>query len=836
MLLSRSSLSMPAEYREIKRTASKMSKESQYTDNHVASDTRKALAGVKVVEWSQMVAGPYCAKVLADLGADVIKIENPTGDEARKRGPFLGDEPHLEKSLLFLYLNTNKRGITLDIRERFGRDKFIELVKWADILIEDHLPQILEELKLTYDELQRINTALVMTSVTPFGQTGLYRNYKAYPLNIWHGGGMGYMSPMAPGVAVPLKPGAYFSECSCGIVAAVGTLSALYYQRETGLGQHIDISKQEAIMNLGRVQLDRYPNEKAIQKRIGFVTSGPSINRCSDGYTIHTCIQPHETEALVKFVASQDMDRFKEFLNEEYRGKHWKEFNSCISDFIKEHAKDWLYHNGQAAGVPITPVMTSVDIVKSAQSTARHFFIEGVHPVTGKLTYPNTPYRFSTFNTDIERTAPTIGQHNNQILGKNLEPNIIHPRKSRIDIKRALDGVRIADFSWAWAGPHATELLASMGAQVIKIESMSRFDFVRRLSFTTGQKFEDVNSSSVFNDINLGKFGIQLNLSKPKGIELAKKIVSVSDVVIQNMRPGVMDKLGLSYEALRKVRPDIVYLSSSTRGSLGPEKLYSGYATNFAAVGGITHLCGMPDGEPGNMSGEIDLLSAITAAGAILAGLNHRKETGEGLYIDLSSAESIHVLIGDVLMDYLANGRVQMRNGNLDEKMAPHNCYRCKGDDKWISIAVATDEEWQALCKVMGNPEWSQQERFRTAESRWRNQLELDKIFEAWTINYTHYEIMEKLQVVGVAAVPVFNAEEIYKDPHIVQRLCWTTVSHKVLGKQSVLMPAWKMSETPVRIDSAAPLIGQHNKYIFSELLGIGNEEFERLQDEQVIY
>jgi crotonobetainyl-CoA:carnitine CoA-transferase CaiB-like acyl-CoA transferase len=805
-------------------------------DHMTLKNGTKPLGGVKVIEWAQMVAGPYCAKVLADLGADVIKIEPPNGDEARQRGPYLKDERHPEKSLLFLYLNTNKKGITLDLHAHDDRNKFIQLIQWADILIEDHLPQTLIDLKLTYDELAKINSSLVMTSITPFGQTGPYRNYKAYPLNVWHGGGMGYISPMTPGVAVPLKPGAYFSECSCGITAATGTLSALFYQRTTGSGQQVDISKQEAIMNLARVQLDRYPNEGAIQRRGGFSSSGPSLAKCKDGYTVHTCIQPHETQALIKFVAAHDKDKFEKFLDEQYRSTHWQDANRLIYGFFKDKPKDWLYHNGQAFGVPITPIMTSEDIAKSEQSAARQFFIEGNHSVTGKLTYPNSPYRFSKFKMKIESTAPLLGEHNAQVFVNPVRHEKNAANKPRKYLKRALEGIRIADFSWAWAGPHATELLASMGAQVIKIESMSRFDFVRQLSFTTGQKFSDVNSSTVFNDINLGKLGVQLNLAKHEGIELAKKIVKISDVVIQNMRPGVMDKLGLSYEQVCKVKPDIVYLSSSTRGSQGPEKNYSGYATNFAAVGGITHLCGMPGSDPGAMAGEIDLISAITAACAILAGLNHRDATGEGQHIDLSSTESIHVLLGDVLMDYFANGRVQNRQGNLDEIMAPHNCYRCKGDDKWISIAVGSDEEWRSLIKAMGNQEWAQEERFRSIQSRWQNQPELDKLLEAWTLEFTHYEIMEKLQAVGVAAVPVFNAEEIYNNPHVKSRGCWTQVTHEVLDKQIVLMPGWRLSKTPFNVESAAPLIGQHNEYVFCELLGMSKEALKRLRENRVIY
>ncbi len=809
---------------------------SQDVNSHAPSTGRRALAGVRVVEWSQMVAGPYCAKLLADLGADTIKVEDPGGDEARKRGPFLRDESHPEKSLLFLYLNTNKRGVTLDVRNRSGHEKFLELIRWADILIEDHLPATLADLRLDYTELGKVNPALVMVSLSPFGQTGPYRNYKAYHLNVWHGGGLGYMSPIAPGVVVPLKPGAYFGESACGLVGAVGALGALYHQRETGRGQLVDVSKQEAIMGLARVQLDRYPNGGTVQTRSAGPRRGPAVTRCKDGYMVHAFTQQHESKALIQFVAGEEMAKYEKFLDEEFRENHYEELLDRVSSWMGERPKDFLYHQGQAGGVPITPVMTTEDIARSTQSAARKFFVEGTHPLAGKLTYPGLAYRLSESPASIDRAAPLLGEHNAEVLGKPLARNEWTARKPGKNGKLALEGIRIADFSWAWAGSHATELLASLGAEVIKIESLSRIDFVRKMSFTTGQRFDDIDRSPVFNDLNLGKLSVQLNLSKPEGIELAKKIVSVSDVVMQNMRPGVMEKLGLSYETLRAIKPDIVYLSSSTRGSVGPERNYSGYAPNFAAVGGITYLCGMPDGEPGTMTGETDLLSAVTSAFAILTGLNHREMTGEGQHIDVSSTESISVLIGDVLMDYLANGRVQMRRGNLDEFMAPHNCYRCKGDGAWISIAVANDEEWRALCNVLGNPEWTRQERFRTQASRWQNQLELDRLFETWTMGQTHYEIMAKLQAVGVAAVPVFSAEEIYKDPHVTQRQCWTEVSHGALGPQVVMKPAWKLSGTPVKVDSPAPLMGQHNKYVFCDLLGMTDEELRRLQEEKVIY
>ncbi len=809
----------------------------------------KALAGVKVLEWSQLVAGPYCAKLLADLGAEVIKIEKPgPGDEARRRGPFAGDGPHPEKSLLFLYNNTNKLGVTLDVGIPSEREKFIELVKWADILIEDNPPQILEGLKLTYQDLSQLNPGLVMTSITPFGQTGPCRQYKAYPINTWHGGGVGYLSPMVSGIELPLKAGGLFSEYACGLVSAVGTLAALYHQQAAGVGQQVDISKQEAILSLVRVQVDRYPNEGAAQSRFGFggLGKGPFIYSCRDGYVVGNTNQPHEWRAVINLITDGNAEGYAKYLEEGTLEKYWEEIEQLAAKWMAGRTREEIYHRGQAMGCPITPVMTAEDIAKSPQSSARQFFVGAVHPVAGKLSYPAAAYRFSATPARIERAAPLLGQHNKEVFSR-LSTSCgrcagavgapgCPPGGSDRAGRGILQGIRIADFSWAWAGSHATELLASMGAEVIKIESITRVDFVRRLSFTTGQTFTGVNQSYVFNDVNLGKKGIQLNLGKPEAIALAKKLVSISDVVAQNMRPGVMERLGLSYEALKAVKPDIIYLSSSTRGGSGPERSYSGYAPNFAAVSGVLHITGVPDSGPGVMAGEIDLLSAITSAFAMLAALNHRLKTGEGQHIDLSSTEAISVLIGDVLMDYLVNGVIQTRRGNQDDCMAPHNCYRCKGEDKWISIAVASDEEWAALCQVMGNPGWSREPRFLTADARWKNQMELDGLMGQWTCNYEHYEVMEMLQAAGVAAMPVFNAEELYKNAHLQHRQNWTQIVHPELGKQSVLLPPWKFSATPAGYESAAPIMGEHSHYVFKELLGLSDKEISRLEEAQVIY
>lgn len=402
--------------------------------------------------------------------------------------------------------------------------------------------------------------------------------------------------------------------------------------------------------------------------------------------------------------------------------------------------------------------------------------------------------------------------------------------------KKALEGVRVADFSMVWAGPYATAVLGYMGAEVIKIESKKHIDQTRQGSITLGEDYEGVNSSPIFNNANLNKKSVRIDISTKEGAELAKKIVAESDIVIENMRPGKMAKVGLGYEDLKKVKPDIIMIAASGFGATGPYASYGGYAPIFASIGGLAYLTGYSDGEPNTMSGVMDLRVGTVSAFAALMALIRRQKTGKGMYIDVSSSEVISSLIGSDLMGYTMNGTSPMRRGNEDSIMAPHQVYRCKGDDKWVSIAVATEEEWKSLCNVMGNPEWTQDPKFEDEYMRWENQKELDQHMSEWTINYTDYEVMHMLQNVGVAAIPSMCAEEILSDPHSEARGIFTKVQHPVLGEKTVVMPPWRFSETPASIRKAAPLLGENNDEIFGGLLGMSAEEIQALKEAKIIY
>ncbi|MDI6858477.1 MAG: CoA transferase [Dehalococcoidia bacterium] len=401
--------------------------------------------------------------------------------------------------------------------------------------------------------------------------------------------------------------------------------------------------------------------------------------------------------------------------------------------------------------------------------------------------------------------------------------------------KAPLEGIRVVDFTWAWAGPQASLILALMGAEVIKVESRRRLDHSRLRSLVAGPMVGP-DSSFIFNTLNLNKLSVTLNLSQPRAVEIAKAIVKVSDVVMENMRPGVMDRLGLGYEALRQVKSDIIMLSSSAVGGTGPERSYTGYAPTFAAMGGLAYITGRPGGRPAPLMGSIDLRVGSTSAFAVLAALHYRKRTGKGQYIDLSSAEAVSALMGDVFLDYSMNRRVPPRMGNRSKFMAPHGCYRSKGENQWVSIAVGSDEEWRALCETIGDKRLKEDERFADCLSRWQNQDALDAVIGEWTSAHDQHEIVETLQKAGVAAMPVYDGPSLVQDEQVKARGTLTPVEHPLMGEKMVVAPMWRLSKTPAEIRRHGPLLGQDNEYVLGELVGMSKEEIEKLAEEQVVY
>ncbi len=406
------------------------------------------------------------------------------------------------------------------------------------------------------------------------------------------------------------------------------------------------------------------------------------------------------------------------------------------------------------------------------------------------------------------------------------------------DVSLPLQGVRVLDFTWVWAGPYATMLLAMLGAEVIKVEGPEWLDLGRRSIVWPLAEPEPleipINQGASFNSINMSKLGVTIDLGKAAGVDLVRRLVQISDVVVDNMRAGTMERLGLGYQALREVNPSIIVLSSTGRGSQGPERHYAGYATIHCAVGGSAQITGYPDEPPSTTTGDVDLMNATASAYAIVAALHHRARTGEGQFIDYSQCEGVTSLIGEVLLDYEMNGRSPGRAGNRDQRMAPHNLYACWGVDRWVALAVETDEEFAALVRVIGRSELAGDPRFADAASRKAHEAELDDLIEEWTRPRDRDRVVELFCAAGLAAAPSHDAEELIRSPHLRQRGAFVEVDHPEVGRREFVGPPWKMSdyEPPV---SHAPLLGEHNDEVFRELLGLTDSTLAELRRQGVI-
>ena len=403
--------------------------------------------------------------------------------------------------------------------------------------------------------------------------------------------------------------------------------------------------------------------------------------------------------------------------------------------------------------------------------------------------------------------------------------------KGSLAIKKPLQGMRIADFTVHAAGPFCTHMLALLGAECIKVESAKRLDVFRKPHPVYGRM-----EAASFAQVAANKLSVQLNLKHPRGIELAKQLIAKSDIMCESFRPGVMERLGLGYDALKAVKEDIVMVSISACGQTGPERNYSGYAPLFGATGGLGTLTGFEDGPPVEMRHVMDHGTGLTATAATLAACFRKKRTGKGQHVDLAAREVATSFIGDALLQFAATGKSPGRQGNDAPAMAPHNVYPCEGRDAWVSIAVAQEPEWTGLVKALGRPEWLSTPRFADAMSRWQHRHELDREIAAWTRTRTREQVTQLLQSHGVAAFPSYNAQDIVDDPHmqsrgaIVDLSSWEGESRKVVG-----VP-WRFSRTPGALDTWTPKLGQHNEYVFGELLGLNRTEIDALVEQEVIY
>jgi len=802
-----------------------------------------ALAGLRVVEFAEMISGPYCGKLLANLGADVVKVESPQGDAARRHGPFAASQPNPEQSALYLYANTSKRGVVLDLHNENGLAKFKRLLEWADVLIDNHAPETLEYVGLGWDALHELNASLVYVSITPYGRTGPRARVRGDELTLIHASGLGNLLPTrsADISRAPVKMGGCQVGYHGAVAAALAALGAIIGRKQTGRGQLIDVSLQEVMLNMVSPMVAGTRYHRTTWSRVPDRPPAMGRMQTQDGYVILNAFDDHHFQAFRELMGNPKWCAGDEWMSMKYRANHLMDIAPELDAWMLDQQKDDIHHRAARKGIAIGPIATSQDVMNNPQYAARGFFAEVSHPEAGKQRYAGLPFKMSSSLTKVCRPAPLLGQHNDELqqLTAKAEPRPAIRTAANADHRRLpLQGVRVLEFCWVWAGPYAGMLLGNLGAEVIKVEGHNRTDLMRRsVAWPLAEPEPHTippNQGLAFNAVNRNKLGITLDLARPEGVELARRLAAKSDIVIDNMRPGALAKLGLGYEALQSVRPDIIVASSSGRGSEGPESDYLGYAMVHHGIGGGAYITGYPDDHPCHSLGDVDIMNATFFAYAALAALYHRNRTGEGQFIDYSQCEGVSSLIGEVLLGYEMTSVIPERTGNAHPRFAPHNVYRAWGIDRWLALEIHSDEEFARAANVLGMPELARDDRFNTMAQRKRNEEELDRIVEAWTSQRDRDWMVARFAKAGLMAAPSRDARDLYADPHLRARDAFVTIEHPEVGELEMVAPPWKMSgcDMPAR---CAPLLGQHTDDVLANVLGVGDAELATLREGGII-
>ncbi len=802
-------------------------------------------------------------RALADYGAEVIKIEPPGGDPARYRGIFYRDEVNPEKNLNWFAFNVNKKSVTIDITKPEGKETFLKLVKTADAVLESYPHGYMDKLGLGYKDLEKVNPGIVMTSISGFGQEGPYRDYKDPDIVVRALGGLVYTAGYED--RPPLTTSYEHSHFFGALNGAAGTLIALAQRVHTGQGQHIDAITQQALDVAASAEIEGgYALFRQILTRHGPARASNTLkdgstyyNRliwpCKDGnIALNLLLNPTATKnnlSLMEYIKKDGID-IGFLAGWDWEKKSWGDMTreqadklmETLGKFFLNHTKDELLKLAIENRFQLGPCNNAKDILKHPQLEARKFWKDIEYPELGtSFKYPGGPVVSTGGYIGPTKRAPRIGEHNNEVL-KNIDSFLANKPKlpEKTDGKKPFAGVKLVQLCWAGVGVYTCNYLSHYGCTTVRVETSTRPDPVRLFApfAPTNKPGEPVGlERSVFFPIThtAPEMDIALNFKTTEGIELFKKLVTWADVVVEGFPAGVMDKMGLDYEGLKKIKPDIIMFRTCGYGHTGPMADQPGFGSIITAVTMMDNIVGWPDRPPVSPATYYtDQLVPAFAAMSIMAALDYKRRTGKGQYIDHSQVEAGLNCVTPLILDYQANNREFKVQGNKSDYAAPHGIYRCKGEDRWVAIAVTNDEEWQSFVQAIGSPKWTQAKKYAKAADRLKYSDELDKLVESWTINYPPEAVEEALQKAGVGAGVVANAKDMDEDPQMNYYNFYREIDHPYVGKLRFYHPApIVLSKQPTDVGRAV-LLGEHTDLICRSILGMSQDEIDALRKKGV--
>ncbi|AIT81482.1 hypothetical protein JI59_17735 [Novosphingobium pentaromativorans US6-1] len=837
--------------------------------------------------------GEYCGKLLAGLGADVIRVEPPEGEETRNYGPFLDDEPGRERSLYFWHYNFGKRGITLDLDMPDDQSRFLQLARTADVVIDSRPRGWLDARGIGGEALRSANPRLIYSRISPFGDTGPWADYEASDLvHLALGGVMnncGY-DPDSSGFyeTPPIAPQMWQSYHIAGEMAAMAILAALNYRSRSGEGQSLSTSVHTAVAQATERDIPSWiylaqDHMRMTCRHSSPIRSAPILAPTKDGrFMFPYRSYAHSGDGLKKTIdvlAGYGME--EDLLDPKYSDPAYtanKHVEQHVADVVGRFVQRFMFDRDvwrdfQAVGLTWAPVRLPHENVADEHWQTRETFLEVERPELGRSftdvgarwMCPEVPWRTGP-------RSPLLGEHNDAILGaldastKALPATPAPPQPENASTGEsekpfALDGLRFIDLGWLVASSGAGRFLSAFGMEVAKIEHSTRWDGMRHPLVIVGEdgrekrdaatgplpdnRTRSPNRSGLFMDINAGKRSIGLNLKDPRGKAILAELIAIGDVVGEGFSPGTMERMGFGYERLKEINPKIVYVQQSGMGQIGTYGEMRSYGPVAQAFSGISEMSGLPQPFPpaGIGYSYLDWFAAYNQANAILAALYRRNETGKGCWIDASQVEVGIYLNGTTILDYSANGRAWERYGNRSpyKPAAPSGAFRAAGTDRWVAISCFTEDQWRAFVEVLGSPAWASEGRFATLESRLHNQASLEALVNSVTGKLAPYDLMEKLQRAGVpAGVCQTAADRCDTDPQLKASPGWMVeLPQSEIGSWRTKGFPVELDTTPVRTGGVprrhGPNYAEDNEFIYGEWLGYSTTKIEELREAGVI-
>ncbi len=772
------------------------------------------LDGIRVLDLSTEV-GAYCTKLLADLGADVVKVEPPGGSPERSAG------------LSFLHFHRGKRGVSLDPDSGEGRAQLERLVELADVLVDDRS----QALPLDAAALRALNPALIQASISGFGSVGPRAGWKSSDLVAQATGGLMYRMgfPEDP----PNSMGEGFAYHQTSAHAAAGVLMALAQRDATGAGQTVDVSLQEGIALMQYDAMPMYVGRQMLIKRAGHGqgSSGKRYRRiwsCKTGlvrFQLVSQSSEREWPLLLDWLESHGHGavlRDERWASNEARMAGLLELEEAFDRFFRTMDSRTLMHEAQDRGIMLMAFNNVGELTSDPQLAGEGFFRK-VERASAMLTDAGPPYRFAGGLAE-GKAAPALGEHNEEILDelryRTRERGPVRPGLPE-SACAPLAGLRIVDFTWVIAGPLHTKWLAAYGAEVIKIER-----FKKGAALNRGNMSPD--SVIGFNNLNVGKRSLAIDMSFEESREAVAKLVAKSDIVVDNFGPNVLPNWGFTPESLAEINPRIITMSMPALGKTGPHRLYKGLGSYFQARAGLDGLIGYPHRDITDVGFAYadTTCNASHALIALLAAVHRRSVTGEGEHIELRQLESSINFLGPALLENSASGVEPARRGSRSARHAPQGVYPCAGDDQWCALTVFDSAEWSALCRLIGRENWLADGGMASAAGRTARHDDIDAAIEAWTRQRSPDEAAEALQAAGVPAGAVQHVGDIIdRDPQMAVRGFYQRFAD---GSVVEGVP-FQLSETPQAIDPRLHDLGEDTTYVLSGILDMDEPAVARL-------